>query len=43
MGIFTHEIDLLDVFQFQQCHIDFSSVNDTAETVYAVSMTPLKL
>jgi hypothetical protein len=36
MGIFTHEIVLLDVL-FKR-----NGVNDTAETVSAVSMTPLK-
>jgi hypothetical protein len=45
MGIFTHEIVLLDVFfkmrygtlkvifRFQRCHPNFSGVIDTAETL----------
>jgi hypothetical protein len=54
MGIFTHEIVLLDVlfkneigtlkvvFMFHRCHPNFSGVIDTAETVSAVSLTPRK-
>jgi hypothetical protein len=51
MGIFASEIFLLDFhfkgrkrtckvcLRFQRCHINFSGVIDTAETVAAVSMT----
>jgi hypothetical protein len=54
MGLYAIEIFLLDFpfnrrkttckvcLRFQRCHINFSSVIDTAEIVSAVSMTPLK-
>jgi hypothetical protein len=54
MGIFAIEIFLLDFpfkgrkracnvcLRIQRCHINFSGVNDTAEIVSAVPLTPLK-
>jgi hypothetical protein len=55
MGIFAIEIFLLDFpfnrrkrtckvyLRFQQCHINFSGVNDTDEIVSVVSLPPLKI